>query len=682
MPQAVLPIGKPEIYDGVDYYALASENWVLNTIRRVSPTLVATTANLTATYANGTGGVGATLTNSDVQAAISIDGVSLSTNDRVLVKDQSTAFQNGIYKVTTVGSLSTNWVLTRVSDYDVIAQIVRGDFIDVISGTINSVTAWMLTTNISIIGTDVITFVKLAQSGITNILGTSNQIGVSISNGIATLTIANNPVIPGTASITIPTGTTAQRPTPNIFGMIRANTDFYHYECRNINGIDWDPFITKIRGVSNQIAISGTPSEPSLGLVDDLYLFGTGYVKIPAGTTAQRGIDTYLGMMRLNTDSMNVEYYNNNGWSTMGSGNVTSVGINSSSSGLNITGSPITSSGTITLTLGTELHGLSGLSANGIITRTASGTYASRTITAGSGISVTNGSGVSGNPTIAVNNIPINTLSGYPSFSNYFLRGDGNWSDTLTGNFSVNGMVTITGASGTITSFAYFKKEGSSAASGYWSDTGLSLALKCTTGSVAAVEFEATSSIKKKNILMNLNDSKEELRRKFDNINFVKYEWIDKQQEGFGEYYGYIAENIAEEFPELVNLEHMEYSPSILKFADIKNVELKIYDIFFKEDVDIPVLSKIKILIFINDKEEQREVLVLRKINFSTYRISTGEDIPVNHNIFVYGIYESVPLVSKTRFHDMTAARLKILIDEVNVISEKINMLENKRYFK
>ena len=73
--------------------------------------VAATTANLTATYNNGTSGVGATLTNSGTQAAFSIDGVSPAINARVLVKNQTTQTQNGIYTLTTIGDGSTNWVL-------------------------------------------------------------------------------------------------------------------------------------------------------------------------------------------------------------------------------------------------------------------------------------------------------------------------------------------------------------------------------------------------------------------------------------------------------------------------------------------------------------------------------------------------------------------------------------------
>jgi hypothetical protein len=82
------------------------------------PVRVEQEGNLTATYDNGTAGVGATLTNSGTQAALVIDGVTMVLNDRVLIYEQTNAFENGIYTVTNVGSASTNWVLTRATDAD------------------------------------------------------------------------------------------------------------------------------------------------------------------------------------------------------------------------------------------------------------------------------------------------------------------------------------------------------------------------------------------------------------------------------------------------------------------------------------------------------------------------------------------------------------------------------------
>ena len=77
-----------------------------------------TTGNLTVTYNNGASGVGATLTNAGTQAAFAYGGVSWNLNDRVLVYNQTSALQNGVYTITDLGSSTTNWVLTRATDAD------------------------------------------------------------------------------------------------------------------------------------------------------------------------------------------------------------------------------------------------------------------------------------------------------------------------------------------------------------------------------------------------------------------------------------------------------------------------------------------------------------------------------------------------------------------------------------
>jgi hypothetical protein len=216
------PTGKMEYTDGTNWYNLATENFVINTITTLKPCLAATTANLAATYVNGTAGVGATLTSS-ASAVFSVDGVTPAVNARILVKDQTTAFQNGLYIVTNVGSVSTSWVLTRATDYDSPSQMIQGGTVDIASGTINGVSSWMQTASVATVGTSNIVFARLAQNGINSVVGTANQILVTIVNNVATLSIAPNPVFPGTASATLPGGTTAQRPVTLVPGMIRFN---------------------------------------------------------------------------------------------------------------------------------------------------------------------------------------------------------------------------------------------------------------------------------------------------------------------------------------------------------------------------------------------------------------------------------------------------------------------------
>ena len=155
--------------------------------------IVTTTGNLTATYSNGTSGVGATLTNSGTQAAITIDSRVLVVGERVLVKDQTTALQNGFYKVTTVGTASVNWVLTRSTDADENSEITSGAFTFVEEGTVGGNNGYVCTNVGAItVGTTGITFVQfsgagqvIAGDGLTkngntlDVVGTANRISIT-----------------------------------------------------------------------------------------------------------------------------------------------------------------------------------------------------------------------------------------------------------------------------------------------------------------------------------------------------------------------------------------------------------------------------------------------------------------------------------------------------------------------
>ena len=156
---------------------------------------VATTANLSSAYDNGASGVGATLTNNSTQAALTVDGQLMVAGERLLVKDQTAGLQNGIYTVTTVGTGSSNWVLTRATDFDGSPsnEVDSGAFTFVETGTVNADSGWVVTTDGTItIGTTAISFSQfsgagqitagdgMTKSGNTlNVVGTSNKITVS-----------------------------------------------------------------------------------------------------------------------------------------------------------------------------------------------------------------------------------------------------------------------------------------------------------------------------------------------------------------------------------------------------------------------------------------------------------------------------------------------------------------------
>jgi hypothetical protein len=136
------------------------------------PVRVESPINLNATYNNGSSGVGATLTNAGVQAALVIDGVTVSVSDRVLVYQQTNQMQNGIYVVTNVGSGATNWILTRASDADTYvinsaAGLSEGSTVFVQQGTTGAGETYTCNTSgVIIFGTTNITFAQISSAQI------------------------------------------------------------------------------------------------------------------------------------------------------------------------------------------------------------------------------------------------------------------------------------------------------------------------------------------------------------------------------------------------------------------------------------------------------------------------------------------------------------------------------------
>ena len=188
-----------------------------------APSQAASTGALTVTYANGSSGVGATLTNAGAQAAFAIDGYTASVGDRILIKNQASTFQNGIYTVTNVGSNSTNWVLTRAVDMDAPAEFYLGTTL-ILNGTVNVNTQWTETTVVVTVGTTAVTFVQTGAAvnypisltlGGTNASLTASNGGLVYSTGSALAILAGTATagqIPRSGANAAPTWSTATYP--------------------------------------------------------------------------------------------------------------------------------------------------------------------------------------------------------------------------------------------------------------------------------------------------------------------------------------------------------------------------------------------------------------------------------------------------------------------------------------
>lgn len=125
-------------------------------------TTVALAANI---YNNGTSGVGATLTGVGFGALL-FDGSTPSVGDSVLIRNEATQANNGIYLVTVVGTAGTVYVLTRRSDFNSSSNISAGDSTLITSGSTLSNTTWqMITAGTITVGTTAIVFTQIAGVG-------------------------------------------------------------------------------------------------------------------------------------------------------------------------------------------------------------------------------------------------------------------------------------------------------------------------------------------------------------------------------------------------------------------------------------------------------------------------------------------------------------------------------------
>jgi hypothetical protein len=125
-----------------------------------APVRVATAAALPANTRAGN-----VLSASANGALPAVDGVSLSVGDRLLVKNEATGANNGLYTVTSLGSAGATWSLTRAADADSSAELPAGSLVVATEGTVNADDVFLLSTDATVtLNTSALTWVRAARN--------------------------------------------------------------------------------------------------------------------------------------------------------------------------------------------------------------------------------------------------------------------------------------------------------------------------------------------------------------------------------------------------------------------------------------------------------------------------------------------------------------------------------------
>jgi hypothetical protein len=362
-------------------------------------------------------GVGATLTNAGAQAAIVLDGITLSVADRVMVRLQTNGAENGVYTVTTVGSGSTNWVLTRATDSNQVSPadpngLGTGDYYFTQEGTINAGDSHVLTTepNTMIIGYTTLTYTQFSGSvdytGGTNISIVGQTISVT-----GTIAATNG----GTGTSTVTTGDLLYGSGTNTWGKLAVGSA---YKSLVMNGAGTLPEWNAV-ALNESGAVSGSLPAVSGGTGINSYVVGdmiyanttTTFDKVTPNATTTKKFLTQTG-----TGSASQAP----GWNTIDgsdvSGNISgSAGsvANALTAGSYLTGSSFDGSVARTWTVDATTTN----TASKVVARDGSGDFAAGTITAalaGNATTATTATNLAGG---AANQVAYQSGSGATSFA-------------------------------------------------------------------------------------------------------------------------------------------------------------------------------------------------------------------------------------------------------------------------
>ena len=244
------------------------------------PVAAATAGNLAGTYNNGTNGVGATITASANGSIGTIDGVSVSVGNRILLRAQTDAKENGIYTITAVGSAGAPWVVTRATDADnsPTGELANGDFTFVTSGSTNGSKGFIVSTTGTItIGTTEVTYAQFNASE-------AIVAGTNIDKTGATISVVS---------------------APTFSGLVTASSGVAFSDgTQTKEGVPSRTAITQVAAAYN-LSTGGLSLRD--GLIEVSHTGGSAVaVTIPADSTTNFPIGTSIDVLRTNTGGVSI----------------------------------------------------------------------------------------------------------------------------------------------------------------------------------------------------------------------------------------------------------------------------------------------------------------------------------------------------------------------------------------
>ena len=300
-----------------------------------------------------------------------LDGVTLTSGSRILLKDQNTASQNGIFVYT-----DSVTALVRATDFNTASDAAQPVVVYVTGGNINGYTAWALATSGVTFGTTSLTFIQLNSKMVSQIIAnggitTSTNTNLTITTGgTGTLTLTTG----GAGTITLSKATTLSNGLTISAGGISVTSGSLNMGSNSITGVT-------TLSTSSTITSGGTLTISTGGLTVTAGGISVTSGSLNMGSNSITGVTTLStsstitsgGALTISTGGLTVTAGGisvTSGSLNMGSNSITGVTTLSTSGTITSGGALTVSTGNLTVTAGTAIidKGTLGLVTSGVTT--------------------------------------------------------------------------------------------------------------------------------------------------------------------------------------------------------------------------------------------------------------------------------------------------------------------------